>query len=464
VNEYRRWCAENGFGRGLQKHWRQRCRERAHVTRRIAETRRLQKKQERRRPGRVIHEICRGRLGEDDVTQVELRLLCAALGERNRGMIEQAKLADLLLCVQSRTNLLSTHPVIEQFGHRQGNTYVAALVQIAAHHQSWLRPPDQWKPRTHNTRRQFASLLRHLFVHYDMPVFFDSAWFTGADAAAVQQQRWYLEVACGTSIRHCDLPIAYTKRMGHHFLQAPDDVTVLQALRWGQILALGGDARLARALLATRIGESFDGDSFWITVARWFIAHAMLDTRWFGPIVDYLNHQRFGPREPGAADATNHAPPQPNLTMKGRTADSLLRAVQAWHRELARDNTYQLTEWRPSGIDAFQYLEGSESGQNLKYWTIRELLGSKALFVEGRRMKHCVATYASSCARGASSIWTLELETDEGRRKLLTIEVNNAARLICQVRGKANRMPNDKERSILRRWATEAGLTVASYV
>jgi hypothetical protein len=79
-------------------------------------------------------------------------------------------------------------------------------------------------------------------------------------------------------------------------------------------------------------------------------------------------------------------------------------------------------------------------------------------------MKHCVASYATPCTRGASSIWTLELETEEGRTKLLTIEVNNVARLICQVRGKANRMPNDRERSILRRWATQAGLKLAHHV
>ena len=78
-------------------------------------------------------------------------------------------------------------------------------------------------------------------------------------------------------------------------------------------------------------------------------------------------------------------------------------------------------------------------------------------------MKHCVATYAQSCARRVCSIWTLEVETFEGRRKVLTVEVNNSARLISQARGKCNAMAADKHRQILRRWAEQERLTLASY-
>ena len=68
-------------------------------------------------------------------------------------------------------------------------------------------------------------------------------------------------------------------------------------------------------------------------------------------------------------------------------------------------------------------------------------------------MKHCVATYAHSCGSGACSIWTLEVQTFDGCAKILTVEVQNAARLICQARGKCNTLPGEKHRGILRRWA-----------
>jgi hypothetical protein len=62
------------------------------------------------------------------------------------------------------------------------------------------------------------------------------------------------------------------------------------------------------------------------------------------------------------------------------------------------------------------------------------------------------------------SIWTLEAETFEGRAKILTVEVQNAARLICQERGKCNMLPGEKHRGILRRWAEQAGLALAKHV
>ena len=79
-------------------------------------------------------------------------------------------------------------------------------------------------------------------------------------------------------------------------------------------------------------------------------------------------------------------------------------------------------------------------------------------------MRHCVAAYAHSCASGACSIWSLEVETFEGRAKVLTVEVQNGARLICQARGKCNMLPGEKLRGILRRWAASTGLSLANYV
>ncbi|PHQ34964.1 PcfJ domain-containing protein [Rhodopirellula bahusiensis] len=150
--------------------------------------------------------------------------------------------------------------------------------------------------------------------------------------------------------------------------------------------------------------------------------------------------------------------------MKGRTPESLLRRVDEWHRKLATDNTQQMRQWQPSGIESFELKEGSLDKPNYRCWTIRELLSSKALVAEGRQLKHCVATYASSCARGRCSIWTVEIESYDGIVKSLTVEVQNGSRLITQARGKANRLPTDKEKHVLCRWASKAGLKLANYV
>jgi hypothetical protein len=293
----------------------------------------------------------------------------------------------------------------------------------------------------------------------------DSVWFAGCDAQAQRNQSWYLHLGRGQNLRTAKLPLDYTKRMAHHFLQAPDDFTVFAALRWGQIIGLGGNERLVRALVGTRLGEHFEHDEFWTTVLRFFVAHPLLDLAEVGPIIDYIHTERFVGHEvfvaPGRIE--HRGPPQPNFSMKGRTPQSLLRQVAAWHRSLS--HTQQTSaEWRPSGFERYRVVEGTERNGNLKIWTITELLSAKALLAEGRAMKHCVASYARSCANRSTSIWTLEVESFQGPSKLLTIEVTNASRNIVQARGKCNVLATEKLLGIVRRWAAQAGLTVSKYV
>ena len=153
-------------------------------------------------------------------------------------------------------------------------------------------------------------------------------------------------------------------------------------------------------------------------------------------------------------------PPPPGLCMTGRTPEGLLRQMEDWHGRLAMADRHPVRQWKSSGIDDFEFEEGARENHSLKYWTIRELLSSKALLAEGRRMKHCVASYVQSCTDGHSSIWALEVESFEGRAKAVTIEVRNPSREVCQVRGKKNRLPTEKELSVIRRWAAREGLTV----
>ena len=56
----------------------------------------------------------------------------------------------------------------------------------------------------------------------------------------------------------------------------------------------------------------------------------------------------------------------------------------------------------PLGDRGLRVCRGPERGGNVKIWTITELLSTKALVAEGRTMKHCVATYARSCATGTA--------------------------------------------------------------
>ncbi len=109
-------------------------------------------------------------------------------------------------------------------------------------------------------------------------------------------------------------------------------------------------------------------------------------------------------------------------------------------------------------------LEGRKGSRNMKIWHIRELLSSMELEDEGQAMGHCVATYAHSCHRGLSSIWSMSCETEAGAARRLTLEVRQKTKEIVQARGRRNRLPEAKEIEVLRRWATREGLTIAEWI
>lgn len=468
VADYRLWCRDHGFGRRLDKDWRQRCREREVAAAPQIQQRIKQRRNESRKCGDTIRAICSGTLTSDDVTTPGFKRLARYVQTKHAycdgRQVSRNVLARLLLHVEKRrAKFFDASANIGVDGDPHGVTYLDALVAIAAYQQHWVRPLEDWKPRTHNAGRQFASLIRHLFALYDIPTFLDAAWLAGRTQDGHAQRSWYRHVGIGVSIRTCSTPIVLTKKMAHAFLQAPSDVSISEAFRWAQVEGLGGDERLARALFGTRLGNSFEHDDFWTTVIRWFITHPMLDRRHVGTIVDYLHSQKFTSQDIFDRDGRPPEPPQPNLSMKGRSPDTLLTQVACWHRALARDNRVQVRQWSPQPFGGFELLEGDLARENWKRWTVRELVSTQSLLAEGRSMKHCVGSYADSCSRGTSSIWTMEAETEGGVVKAVTIEVRNGQRLICQVRGRANRRATLSEQRILRCWAAKSGLKVASY-
>ena len=76
VEDYVSWCAKHGFSRRTNKHWRKRLKERAYAGRAVA--RLARKKQEIRKPAKIIDKIFNGELHEDYVTEPHLKVVCRA--------------------------------------------------------------------------------------------------------------------------------------------------------------------------------------------------------------------------------------------------------------------------------------------------------------------------------------------------------------------------------------------------
>lgn len=446
VEEYKKWCGRHNFSRGLEKNSRQLRKELSVVTA-IKASEIMANEKKSRNLKEIIPKIYNGELQSEQLRNGTAKEIALAFQKSN----SREPLLKLMVYLEENSELL------------EDVSFIKGIETIANHSDSWIRPLETWQVKRHNRDRQFSGLLRHLFAAYDVPSFMDRVWLTENET----HQNWYKHIGIGQNIRTApDIPVMLTKKMAHHFLKAPKQYNVEEAIRWGQVHALGGDKRLMDALRGTRIIRNFRNNDFWLNVIRFFIANPMLDVSHVHPIIDYIWNQKFENQrvfvERGVAEEIG--PAQPNFSMRGRTPETLLNQVNEWHRQLGRETRGGDFQWTRSDIDEFRFQEGSKQKRNMKFWYIRELLSTAELIEESRAMNHCVSSYAKSCYSGRTSIWTVESEDENGRHKVLTIEMARAEKLIRQVRGKRNRTPTATEKFLLERWAAKEKLEIAEYV
>jgi hypothetical protein len=377
-------------------------------------------------------------------------------------LLSSQVLTDLALHVAKQNVKFFFEPIAAcpRFAASHDNTFLAGLALLTAYRNRWIRELDSWKPHSYNPRKQFSSLVHHLLDrHGEIPEFMMAAWFSGFTRDAAVHREWCVQMGAGAGLKRCCLPIPYSRKLTQSMTQVPGNLLPLEGLRWAQVVSLGGTRNLADAVAATCLGRAFIYEEFWQTVLVWLVECPMFDLVHVGSIIDYIQHQRFHV-EDGLGGEPASGPAQPNFTMKGRSLDTMLQLVERWHRDLSKLAALRIRMWRPSNIRPFRFTEGKPGESGFRIWTIRELTTQEALVSEGKKLKHCVASYANSCAKGQSSIWTLELEQESTVEKRVTIEVHPPTRTIVQARGKLNRLPNDQESSIIRRWSTAASLVL----
>jgi hypothetical protein len=340
---------------------------------------------------------------------------------------------------------------------------VKALWSVIRYRTAWLAEIEDFKPASKNPYRVFAQMVRYLFAHYEMPVFMDNAFYAQNDTHI----HWYIHLGKGGNLRKAHrLPFELTTKMSHYVLKAPYDFTIEEALRYGQIIGMGGDMRLVRHILATKLGRGFEHEDFWETVIRFFVQNPMLDPIQIQPIVDFLQNVKYETRRVvrGRGQVEILPPQHPDFSLKGRTVASVLRLVQEWHRELNRLPKVAFEEyWNGFAIPDFVHEAGNEwTG---KVYKIRQLLTADELRKEGNAQSHCVSSYNWSCAKGDASIWSLTIEDtfSSNPKRLVTIELNKS-RYIVQIRGKYNRQPTAEELDIVERWALCHALRFSKYV
>ncbi len=446
ITDYQAWCIANGFSHSLKKTSAQRAKE-LDTYRTMAVRERLKASDRERNVGRQLQDMIDKKAKRFGASNEVLHEIASRLG---RSRVRRL-LGEVFTYLEAKSDLLTDV------------RYIRGIASLVEHRNSWMRPLEAWTAKTHNAARQFSSLARHLMARYDVPAFMDSVWFSAESV----QHGWFIHIGQGGNIRTAHkLPLALTKKMAHWFMQAPNDVTVEGALRWAQVMALGGSLQLARAVNETRLSRHFKHNAFWETVLQFFIRNPMLDLAHVNPIVDYIWNEKYEERMEHLAGGQLRrlGPAQPNFTMRGRTPESLLQQVNEWHRRLGRDTSAGDLRWYRAPVGEFRHEEGGMNSGRWKIWTLRELLSSRELVAEGRAQQHCVASYARSCFSRNTSIWTLELAEPTGFSKHVTIELALPSKMIRQVRGRRNRLADGKERDVIQRWALQEGLKGADFI
>jgi hypothetical protein len=365
--------------------------------------------------------------------------------------------------LQGRSSLVAIEPVLQSLGPQAGNTGLDALLQFARCHEEWLRAPEEWSPEADDAREQLGSLARHLFGQYPLPAFLDAAWLSGVGPEAEAQRRWFVHLGRGGKLEAIPFPMPMTHRAAHHFLLAPAEFSIPAALRYGQIRALGGSESVARAVAETFLADLQTDEPFWLTVIQFFVNHPDLPLSQVGPVVEYVRSRKAG--------FGNNDAPEPDFTMKGRTAEALLKRMAEWHDALARLDKKGRHTWSPTGIGSLDRTEKDPLSTATCRWRILEITDCLALAEEGRAMRHCVRSYQNACLKGDTSIWSLRVTFSDNPtvRRLLTIQVNNQRRSIVQVRGNCNQTLSAMRghrrmmlaRDVLRDWARQNHLGIA---
>lgn len=453
VSNYNEWCIQNGFTTKSSKSLAQQQLELSHANIQRVSQSLKQSKQSKSNFRHSIEEI--RKLEYKTTNNKVLNAICETYNNKVVYWVdkETSKLfLDVILFLEQKTKLFDT------------DQYVLAIAKVVNEKDSWIRSYETWQPKSYNVDKQFSLFIRHLFTKYRIPTFLDSLWFNNntttynrvgyqRNGQVIKNEYWFIHICSGKNILTCANFIQYypmTKKMAHYFMLAPSNFNVKEAWCYGKVMALGGSIQLTKALIPTKWANCKD-EEFSLSVIRFFVANPMLDYSQIGPIIDYVWGQKFEVQR-----ATN-AVMQPNFSMTGRTVQALLQQVERWHRELGKAAKGKVSQWNHSSIKDFELVEGMN--ENKKIWRITEILTSKDLLSEGRLMKHCVASYVSSCAAGSSFIWSMTLNDT----KLLTIEVTKN-KSIGQVRGLCNRLATQKERSIMKLWAAKENITISSYL
>ncbi|TNE51755.1 MAG: hypothetical protein EP344_16375 [Bacteroidetes bacterium] len=321
------------------------------------------------------------------------------------------------------------------------------------------RDLSSWRaPRSADPVRVFKSLSQYLLVRYPMPaVLFETAVraVTSGNRANFPIVHWFLHVAGGNNLSRAEgLPFQFTRKAAHYLFEAPEELAMLEALRWAQVRAMGGTKATAD-LFAQVLGDAYGPfEQEWAAVIRFVIRHWKKGYREQAlRIIGFIRSQRIEPLTINLGEFHEHVPAlYPNFDIRQATEQSLMGRIATWEAHVEQAKHALGKRPFPSVRMQDSYLVKTSAGTV----QIRRLRNIRELHHEGTVMRHCVGSYGGVCQEGKVSIWSVRSDLEQ--KPLATIELSKRKKVV-QVRGKANSYPDPAVIEAVEKWSAQLDLT-----
>ncbi|MBX2873662.1 MAG: PcfJ domain-containing protein [Saprospiraceae bacterium] len=262
---------------------------------------------------------------------------------------------------------------------------------------------------------------------------------------------WIRWIITGRNLRQIpNLPFPLTRMMAHWTIQAPHYLSFEEALFYGRVRGLGGSVKLHDRLRSCFNQFHLFDDSFKGELLPFLVRHQnRVDLRELPALLGYLHHRYFENRQTDTFQLTSYSLPR------------LQREMGEWYTTVESHRNYESRFhglfWTGSGYS------GYENQMEKGAYQIIELRTYKDLCIEGKRLRHCVATYVEDCVEGRCSIWSLRKHVgEEEEQSFVTIEVGTEE-YIEQALGKHNAKPRPEHFSVIKKWAKQEGLKFRIY-
>ena len=319
--------------------------------------------------------------------------------------------------------------------------YIQVVWNIVQCRNNWLKNILKWVPVSRDANTQVKELATYLFCKYPVP---DFLYKTLYETRNTQHVNWLVHLGNGGRVKDLkQIPIPFTQKMGHYFLQANPEFTIIEALRWAQVKGLNGQDKLAEKIAYSWMGSKpYEHEVFWESFLQLLVNGGMFNLEKVTELIDFVREEK----------RANVA-----YVLKGRTLSSLMRQSDKWHNKFGHFKENQA--WNSCGISGFELARKNEQ------IVLHQLTESKWLAQEGKTMKHCVGSYAFYCAKGKSAIFSVRKYADGVLLDTLaTIEVNIALQRIVQAKAKMNKMISDEARKVMELWAAKELLAISPHL